>query len=331
MKKKIIIVTIFLFFFSDVKSIAASQELIIKKRAELYEEQLFNYLYNIVDKEFLAKNTLSNFTSKKSNTLTFVESIGMYLYAIQDEKYNKYVIWALERMYSLSSDARLNELILWNLAAQYEKKENFPLATELYAIFKKLFPGSRFYWTARYKEIFCSYKYCQYEYHDITHIEKTMKLCEEYIVDVMTIQTDFLIDVFYIFQDLSLRVLKKNLNIIGFYSQKYTYSFQETTFLSSLQRLEAIAAYIDYLESYCDENIKTKKNQIYRIILQETKKSIEDFFAFYQIEKLPSGENFISEYEAIMEKIKQKKKCLTRDIVEVEKKILFHIAAYYEL
>lgn len=302
----------------------------IKQNAELYEEELFNYLYNSVDKTFFKKNSLSALSSRKSTTLNFIESVNLYLLAMADKKYNKYVIWALERMYNLSSDVRLNELILWNLATQYEKKSDFILASELYSLFKKLFPGSRFYWTARHKEIINSFKFCQHEYHDIAQVERTIKLCESYLVDLTDTNVDLDFEIVSIFQDLSLRMIKKTLNVGLHYLKKYSYTRENTTILSVLHRLNLLVGDIDYFSSYCQSDIEIKKNKLYEIVLREIKNNVEELFLRYDL-VLPSGKNYLDENREIMEKIECNKVSLRSDLSFVCEEILFHIDAYYEL
>ena len=60
--------------------------------------------------------------------------------------------------------SKLSELLLWNLACEYEKYGKFRVASELFYQFKKIFPGSDFYWAARCKEIITAYNFCQDEY-----------------------------------------------------------------------------------------------------------------------------------------------------------------------
>ena len=92
---------------------------------EYYQVSLFDYLYHIINKDELAKYKIADFTNQKSNRLNFFEAMGLFLFSLTNKKYDKYVLWSLERLYSLSSDAKLSELLLWNLACEYEKYGKF--------------------------------------------------------------------------------------------------------------------------------------------------------------------------------------------------------------
>lgn len=308
-----------------------AKELLIYEHSELFENQLFNFLYNSVDKELLKKVKFSDLTAQKSVNLNFRDAVFLYLFSMQNSKYKKYTIWALERIYALSSDAQLNELLLWNLAFHYEKKENFVVASGLYNLFKKMFPGSQFYWESRYKEILMTYLYCHEYYHDISDIEQTMKLCEEYMLDIALLESDFSFKVIEIYQDLSLRIIKKNLGIVSFYENKFGYSRELTSFFSCLQRFSNISHQVDRFLNFSYENINNKKNQIYLLSLQEIEKLIILLFETCGIETLPIGESFIDEYTELQKRIKVDRYLFRNHIREAYEKINNFVDAYYEL
>ena len=308
-----------------------SKELVIHRDAELFENQLFSFLYKKIDKKILNNTKFSDLTSQKSANLNFIDAILLYLFSMQDKRYSKYTVWALERMYALSSDAQLNELLLWNLAFQHENKDNFVIASELYGLFKRMFPGSLFYWRARHKEILTTYKYTHECYHDITDVEKTMTLCEEYILDAHEINGDLTWSVIEIYQDLSLRIIKKNLDNIYFYKKKYNYSREISVFFSCLQRIDLILDHIVRFLKYTNDEIVNKKNQIYLLSLYETKKHIEEFSIRCNCENLPRGESFLTEREALIQSIKKQRVMYQEQIEKLCDTISIFINAYYEL
>ena len=308
-----------------------AKELLIYQNCELFENQLFDFLYNSIDKELLKKVKFSDLTVQKSTNLNFRDAVFLYLFSMQNPKYKKYTIWALERIYALSSDAQLNELLLWNLGFHYEKRENFVVASGLYSLFKKMFPGSQFYWESRYKEILMSYLYCHEYYHDISDIDETMKLCEEYMIDIAALESDFSFKVIEIYQDLSLRIIKKNLGIVSFYENKFSYSRELTSFFSCLQRFSNISDQVNRFLNFSYENINNKKNQIYLLSLQEIEKLIISLFESCKIETLPVGESFINEYTELQKRIKSDRFFFRKHIQETYAKINNFVDAYYEL
>jgi hypothetical protein len=309
-----------------------SKEICIYQSSELFENQLFDFLYRTIDREVIKKTKFSDLTNQKSTNLNFRDAVLLYLFSMQDKKYRKYSIWALERIYALSSDAQLNEFVLWNLAFYYEKKENFVLSSSLYSVFKKMFPGSSFYWESRYKEILMCYQYCHQAYHDISDIEKTMLLCEEYMLDIEEMKGDFSFKVVEIYQDLSLRIIRKNLGIVAFYDHKFSYSREISTFFSCFQRLNNIFNKIKHFLDFSHPEFTHKKNQVYLFSLKEIGSLLEDFFLFHELQDgLPAGDSFIEDRAKIEDKIKKDRSAVKESIDNIFQKINNFVDAYYEL
>jgi hypothetical protein len=308
------------------------QELEPREDLEYYQISLFDYLYNIINKEELAKSKLSDFINQKSNTLNFFQAIGLLLFSLSNKKHDKYVLWALERLYVLSSDAKLSELLLWNLACEYEKYEKFRIASELFYQFKKIFPGSSFYWTARFKEITTAYNFCQDEYHDIYDTEKTMNLAQEYINDVLEMNQELKIDIVYILQDLSLRMIKKTVDIGYHYLKKNKYTYNQVCILSSLQRLDQLLSDTKYFLNFTIESLANDKKHInYLATLLEIEKQAHSFFNKHESIILPSGSNYQEEYLQIMDYIDNNKLNILSELKLIYKKIDYSIETYYEI
>lgn len=306
--------------------------LVSRDGLEHYQELLFEYLYNMIDKKSLEDHKISDFTNQKSNTLNFFQAAGLLLFSLTNKKYDKYVLWALERLYVLSSDAKLSELLLWNLGCEYEKHEKFRIASELFYQFKRIFPGSDFYWNARVREIFSAYKFCLDEYHDINDVEKTIKLSQDYIVDVYELGEELNIDIVYILQDLSMRMIKKTVDIGLHYLKKNQYTYDLNCILSSLHRLEELLQDVKYFFNFNIDEIKNDSKYInYMASLLEIKKQVEGFFIIYEDVKLPSGANYPEEYEAILIYISENKKSLIDRLSSIYHKIDYCIEVYYEI
>lgn len=298
---------------------------------EYYQYDLWNTLYDKINKEHLFNYTIGDFTSKKSNTLNFFEAAAFLLFSLTDKKYNKHIIWALERLYILSSDAKLSELLLWNLANEYEKFEKWKPASELYGQFKKIFPGSQFYWLARYKEIVDSYKYSQEEYHDISSNENIIKLIRDYIIDCDAFQESILEEIILILHDLAFKMIQKTVNIGLHYLKKYHYTYNEYTIISAWQRIETLYEDILYFEEIeipeCENN---KKYKIFRATINEIKKITEKFFSIHD-QQLPYGEDYELIQKKLMEYTIKNNNAIRSDAMNVYTKINYAIESYYEL
>lgn len=298
---------------------------------EYYQLSLFNYLYHIINREELLKYTISDFTSQKSKTLNFFQAMGLLLFSLADIKNDKYTIWALERLYSLSSDAKLSEMLLWNLACEYEKYEKYRVSSELFYQFKKIFPGSAFYWTARYKEIATAYQYCQDQYHDIYDTEKTIKLAQDYITDSDEMHEKFNIEALYILQDLSLQMIKKTIDIGFHYLKKNKYTYDPVCILSSWQRLDQLLSDANYFLNFNIKTVENDKKYInYVATLSEMKKQIQPFFNTHVI-TLPSGGNYQQEHQEIIQYINKNKQAITTYLNNIYKKIDYCVEIYYEI
>jgi hypothetical protein len=299
---------------------------------EYYQVVLFNYLYSIIDKEALKKRRIEDFINRKAQTLNFFEAIGLFLFSLTKKKYDKYVLWSLERLYVLSADAKLSELILWNIAAEYEKCEKFRVASELYSQFKKLFPGSTFYWAARYKEIVTAYKFCQHEYHDIYDTEKTLNLAQEYTSDLLELEKTVSVEIITIWQDLSMRMIKKTVNIALHYLKKNQYTYNPICLLSAWQRLDELNSDIDYFSNFIDQYTSGDNvHQKYCAVLIEMKSIMSLFFEKNNTVVLPSGNNYEEEYDIILQHIVKNKSDLICQLSDVYKKINYCIESYYDI
>jgi hypothetical protein len=304
-----------------------------RKNLEYYQEELFYHLYNKINKEHLSRYRISDFTSRKSNTLNFFEAAAFLLFAMTDKKYNKHIIWALERLYVLSGDAKLSELLLWNLANTYESYEKYKAASELYNQFKKIFPGSSFYWLSRYKEITVSYKYSQNEYHDISENEKIIELIKEYIIDNNHFNEVFFQEIMVILHDLSFKIIKKNLDTGLHYLKKYSYTHNNHTILSAWLRLYTLFDYIEFYQELSltyDGGKENEKNKIYYATLLEIKRIVMDYFQMHDLIP-PKGLQYEKEHDEIMKYISQNKSTLLNDIKNIFKKAHYAIESYYEL
>jgi hypothetical protein len=299
---------------------------------EFYQTTLFDYLYENINKEELCRYKLSDVTNQKSNTLNFFEATALLLFSLSNKKNDRYLLWALERLYILSSDAKLSELLLWNLACEYEKYEKFKIANELFYQFKKIFPGSSFYWQARFKEITNAYNFCQDQYHDIYDTEKTIKLAQEYINDTNELNEELKIEIVYILQDLSLRMIKKTVDIGFHYLKKNQYTYNNICILSSIQRLYQLLYDTEYFLNFNIQGIdKDQKHIYYLATLSEIQKQAESFFNIHQSMILPSGFAYQEEHAEIIKYIEHKKIKIISELDTIYKKIDYSIESYYEI
>jgi hypothetical protein len=328
MKNKLHIFLIFFYF----KNLFSQISLEPRTDLEYYQTTLFEYIYKNINKEELKKYTISDVTNQKSNTLNFFQACALLLFSLSNKKHDKYVLWALERLYALSSDAKLNELILWNLACEYEKYEKFRIASELFYQFKKIFPGSSFYWSARLREITTAYNFCQDEYHDIYDTEKTMRLAQEYINDAYELNQELTIDIVYILQDLSLRMIKKTVDIGTHYLKKNKYTYNSVCILSAIQRLDELLSDIKYFLNFNIETLSSdKKHTQYIATLREIEKQASLFFNKNDSITLPSGFNYQEEHREITQYINTYKNNIITQLDEIYKKIDYSIEIYYEI
>lgn len=304
-----------------------------RKNLEYYQEELFYHLYNKINKEHLSRYRISDFTSRKSNTLNFFEAAAFLLFSMTDKKYNKHIIWALERLYVLSGDAKLSELLLWNLANAYEGYEKYKAASELYNQFKKIFPGSSFYWLSRYKEITVSYKYSQNEYHDISENEKIIELIKEYIIDNNHFNEVFFQDIIFILHDLSFKIIKKTLDTGLHYIKKYSYTHNNNTILSAWLRLYNLFDHIEFYEELIltyDGEKQNDKNKLYYATLLEIKRIIIEYLEIHEVLP-PKGLQYEKEHDEIMKYIAQNKSTLINDLKNIFNKAHYAIESYYEI
>jgi hypothetical protein len=342
----IFIIYFYLFFnlknFSQIENNISNNEksLITKKLRkiearsglEYYQIILFDYVYQLIDKDALNLSSISDFLNQKSNTLNFFQACGLFLFSLTNKKHDRHILLALERMYVLSSNAKLSELILWNIAFEYEKIDKFRVASELYNQFKKLFPGSQFYWTARYKEILTAYNFCQYEYHDIFDTERTITLAQEYIGDCIELNQTISFEIIDILQDLSLRMIKKSIDIALHYLKKNTYTYNTVCILSAWQRLDQLNNDILYfLECITQHESKEEKAILYQSTLLQMQKIILPFLEKHINTKLPIGENYEEENITIISYINNNKLNIIAQLKDILNNISYCIESYYEI
>lgn len=334
----------FIFFFikHDSKDISLvcdeslsnqkKRDYIIQPRdnSDYYELLLFNFLYDHINIEHLSQANIGAIVSKKSQYWNLYESVVVFLYSMSIKKYKKYRVFALERLYSLSNDAKMSELILWNLANEYERYDKLKGACELYGQFKKIFPGSEFYWSARYREIKVAYQLAMDDYLDISYNDMIIQLIKEYIVDKAVLEEGSFNEIIVILHDLSFKMIKKHIHIVQHYIQKYSYTYDIHTILSSWQRLNTIINDIDFFLDICSfEEDSFKKNKLYYSVLTEMKSMINVFFDKHN-QLLPEGQEYIIMHEKLMHYIKDKKDILLNQISFLCDKMLFAIELYYE-
>jgi hypothetical protein len=318
---------VFIFFvFINIFSASIS----IKNDAESYEIILFEFLKKVIDEKNLLGKKIGDFTNKKSKFLNLNEASCLYLLAMRDKKFEKQVQIALERIYSLSPNALLSELVLWNLAMSYEKEQKFNIAAEMFGFFRKLFPGSSFYWTSRHKEIKNSYMGCKSYYNDTQQIEFVIDLCNQYIKDIKSVSGIIYVDVIYILQDLSMRIIKKEVENIRHYLNKYTYMKKNICIFSGVQRYFYIINLIE--NSICNESIYENNDleKDYRKILKEMNILIKKFFETHTI-VIPEGKDYLVLYDQAMNYIDNNLYLLKSDLYKDIEKIDSYIDVYYGL
>jgi hypothetical protein len=325
-KNKSIFYTFIFFIFFNIYS----STIIIKNDAEPYEIILFEFLKKVIDEKNLSGKKIGDFTNRKSKFLNLNEASCLYLLAMKDKKFTKQVQTALERIYSLSPNALLSELVLWNLAMSYEKEEKFNVAAEMFGYFRKLFPGSNFYWTSRYKEIKNNYMGCKSYYNDTQQIEFVIELCNQYIKDIKSVSGLVYVDVIYILQDLSMRMIKKEIENIRHYLNKYTYMKKSICIFSGLQRYFYIIYLVENI--ICNESIyeNNELEKDYRKILKEINILIKKFFEIHPI-IIPEGKDYRVLYDQAMNYIDNNLYLLKCDLYKDIDKIDSYIDVYYGL
>jgi hypothetical protein len=303
-----------------------------KKTAESYEFSLYKALSKRINWEHLLRYTIDDFTNRKASTLNFFEAVGLYLYAMSDDSYKSYVIWALERLYALSPDPQLSEIILWNLACEYEKYGKHHVASEFFAHFKKIFPGSSFYWTARYKEIINIYTFCLDSYHDSKDTERVLQLAEEFIVDSSILEEKMYLEIVHIYQDLSLRIISQSLNFAIHYLKKIRYSFDSSCLFGVILRLDTIYHLTEKYKAIPAKEIAGDPRQVlYQSVLETILQSIETFFEKDTALIIPQGENYQEERAEVITHIKNNRQDIEKNSKDIVNKIYYAIELYYEL
>ena len=80
----------------------------------------------------------------------------------------------------------------------YEKIEKAVAAAEMFSFFKRLFPGSVFYWVARFKEIKNAYIVCREFSRESSQTELVIELCKQYCIDVNIVSSPAYIEVVHV-------------------------------------------------------------------------------------------------------------------------------------
>lgn len=338
---------IYIFFLLINKNILGSNKVQSKKKSkedflkveymiepmencDYYQLLLFDFLYKHINLDHLSKVNLSSIVSRKSQYWNLFEASSIVIYAFSKKKYTKYAIFALERLYALSGDAYLSELVLWNLANLYEKYGRLRLACEVFSQFKKIFPGSEFYWLSRYKEIVVSYKMAKEYFLDISYNENIIQLIKEYIVDKTILEEESFGDIITILHDLSFKMIKQHIHTGQHYLKKYSYTHEVHTILSAWQRLKLILNDIDFFLDICTfESDHYRKNKLYYGVLTEMQNIVALFFKKHEI-PLPCGEDYIDMHQDIIQYIQRNKYILLDDLDSLFYKLILAIEVYYE-
>lgn len=294
------------------------------KKLENFEKILIDNLILFVGLESLNGKNVYDYLYTKTNKLNFKEASCLYILSAIYPKYIYHKEKALERMYSLCPDPRFGEIILWNLAIVYEQQEKYYMAAEMFSHFRRLFPGSRFYWTARIKEIKDTEKSCFKREYDTQQMEHLINLCKQYIIDANAFNQIINIDVLYIMHEAHLDIFLKEISIVMQYLNKHVYMRTESSIFSAYQR---IMLFSDIINSALENNytyIKDEKDILYKDIFNKANDLILLFINKHPI-NLPQGKDFKILYDNAIQYIKCNKSLLIDDmfilISEIENKI----------
>lgn len=294
------------------------------KKLEHFEKILIENLILFVGLDSLNGKNVYDYLYTKTNKLNFKEASCLYILSAIHSKYIYHKEKALERMYSLCPDPRFSEIILWNLGIVYEDQEKYYMAAEMFSHFRRLFPGSRFYWTARIKEIKDTEKSCFRREYDTQQMEHLINLCKQYIIDANAFNQIINIDVLYIMHEAHLDIFLKEISIVEQYLNKHVYMRTESSIFSAYQR---IMLFSDIINSALENNytyIKDEKDTLYKDIFNKSNDLILAFTNKHPI-NLPQGKDFKILYDNAIQYIKCNKSLLIDDmfilISEIEKKI----------
>jgi hypothetical protein len=305
MKKKLYFYLIVYIFYSCIAY--SSQEI-----KSLLAEQLVSFI-NVEDNNSDKYHALIN---QKINTLQFQDAAILFLQSYEKPQRNTYTKNGLERMYALSPDARLSELILWNLALFNEELGNNILAAEMFYNFKKIFPGSVYYWKSRYREIVSSRKICLPYYFDDQKIDQTIILCREYERDIDNHKSEEYQNVINIMQELYNEKIKKYADIARHYIKKYRYTKNTNTLYAAINRISEMYVFLIDAINYINNNERNNFSEIFFNNTMRIIKKIDIFFDKNPIKK-PSEIDFNKNFHETISYINANINSLTKELNEL--------------
>jgi hypothetical protein len=307
--------TLIIFFIVFIFEIKSSE-------AEIKESvnSLKNNLKDKIDPSLIDLKKKNNYTYKKTNLLTFSEAAAVYCLLEEKEYGSRLAISALQRMYYICSDIFISEHILWNLGLTYEKRDENALAYEIFGMFKKLFPGSTCYKISKYKEIKNGLKLTKNHNYDEEKILALIIICDEFLDEFKETKDSLWIDVLFVLEAVSLRLIRKYLSIAEFYINRFNYINNNTNIFSSIKRLVTANNFIkDIIEQNRWNDIINSDHKNFIFSIEKTSNEIESFIKKYSIE-MPCGKLFIDNYNLFISKIEINKKTINADL----KKTLKH-------
>ncbi len=275
---------------------------------------LQNALKDKIDPNLIDCKKKNDYTYKKTNLLTFSEAAALYCLLEEKEYDSKLATSSLQRMYYLCSDIFISEHILWNLGLAYEKREEFTLAYEVFGMFKKLFPGSTCYELSKYKEIKNGLKLTKDHNYDEERILNLIVICDEFLEEFKNIKDSVWIDVLYVLESISLRLIKKYLSTSEFYLNRFKYIKTDSNIFSSITRLVAANNFIkDLVQQNKWNDIKIEDHKMFISLIEKISDGIDDLIVKYSIE-VPNGKMFIDNYNLFISKIEKNKKIINLDL-----------------
>jgi hypothetical protein len=280
---------------------------------------------------FIDQNQNSNtvyyeLLNRKTNTLNLSETIIMYVHS-KKKNNKKHMRSALERLYTISPDAHLTELTLWQLGLVYENIKEYALAKDIFYTFKKIFPSSQYYNSARYREIINSHKISLEYAFDDTQNEETIELCKQFIVDYEKNNNEIIQKnikkIILIICNAYKEKIKKYTSIANLYTCQFSYMKKHECLYGSLMRLSELydiaTEAIVIIHSKQNDQIKT-----FLELFENIKKEIKQLLESHEF-KLPDDKNFKELYHETIDKLKKNhflyQRELDKTIKIIEKKI----------
>lgn len=304
-RNSFIIFNYFLFFFTffyskNYKKKIKNNNRTYKKKEIKEEKTLKKFLEKRFDENYFNGKKLKDFLNKKINKMNFNEAAAVYITCFEKNEKEKVKLLSLKRMYQLCSDSRLAEYILWEFGNLNLKLGKFVEAYECFSFFKKLFPGSKFYWEARLKEIETLFKLNLNYRLDDTNNKTLIDLCRQYEYDISFLEKinkeDYL-KILKIMRNCYINEINKNLNIAKDYYNRSRYMRTPESLLSVFLRLDELSEILKeaiLYDSFSDEIFF--KDNFYEEILNFVSKKLELYFLNLNL-KVPSGKDYISDRE----------------------------------